>query len=426
MALGFTAQGLFLFAFPAVIGGCIGEGPAGGKTARRVPGGTGSTREAKSISGEDHMSARQKSNRPLQILALAVLSVMLWSVAVHAEKIIWVSGNLKDADGIDWDQPFVDVLEANGYEVQRENDTMTGTAFTEEQLAVLEDCDLVIVSRSTSSGNYNNPTDWNSLMKPLICTSCYLSRLSRWKWSNSDALLGDGNSGCPAFHAENPDHPIFSGVTLDENGNVAALDGTIGSGNTSLANWKEYGEAELIATVADTGTIAIVYWAQDVDFFPDGDQFAAGPRLLFQCGSRESTLSPVDPAAGQGMYNLTPEGEKMFLNAVAFMLGKDTGVQKGSPAVPTAYSLAQNFPNPFNPSTRIEFSLPATARVNLCVVDMLGQEIATLLDQSCQAGTHRVAWNGLDRSGKAVRSGVYIYRLETEHITLTKKMLLIR
>jgi hypothetical protein len=372
------------------------------------------------------MPTRQKSICLMQILALIILSGMLLSGAAHAEKIIWVSGNLKDTDGLDWDQGFVDVLEANGYEVQRENDTMTGTSFTAEQLEVLENGDLVIVSRSTSSGNYNNPTDWNVLMKPLICTSCYLSRLSRWKWLNSDALIGDGNSGCPPFHAENPDHPIFSGVPLDGNGNIAALDSTVGSGNTSLANWLEYGEAELIATVADAGAVAIVYWAQNMDFFPDGDQFAAGPRLLFQCGARESTLSPPDPAQGQGMYNLTPEGEKMFLNAVAFMLGKDTGVRKNSSDIPTGFSLAQNFPNPFNPSTNIGFSLPATTKVKIGVYNMLGREIATLLNRPCQEGTYHVTWNGLDHSGNAVQSGIYVYKLETEHVTLTNKMLLIR
>jgi hypothetical protein len=372
------------------------------------------------------MSTRQKLICLSQILALVIVSGMLLSGTAHAAKIIFVAGNLKSPESIDWDQGFVDVLEANGYEVQRENDTMMGTAFTEEQLAVLESGDLIIVSRSTSSGNYINPTEWNSLMTPMILTSCYLSRVSRWIWLNSDALLGDGNSGCPSFHAEKPDHPIFSGVPLDAKGNVAALDSTIGSGNTSLANWKEFGEGELIATVADTGTLAIVYWASNVDFFPDGDQFAAGPRLLFQCGTRESTLSPADPAHGQGMYNLTLEGEKMFLNAVAFMLGKDTGVQKNSSVIPTGYSLTQNFPNPFNPSTDINFSLPAPTNVKIGVYNMLGQEIATLMNRSCQEGTQHVSWNGLDHSGNAVQSGIYMYKLVTGHVTLTNKMLLIR
>ena len=303
---------------------------------------------------------------------------------------------------------------------------MMGNPLTTEQIDILESGDLVIVSRSTASGSYNAPTDWNSLVKPLILTTAYMSRVSRWGWLNSDALIGDGNSGCPPFHAENPDHPIFSGVPLNENGDIAALDSTVGSGNTSLANWMEYGDGELIATVVDVGTVAIVYWAQDVNFNPDGDQFAGGPRLLFQCGARESTLVPPDPAHGQGMYNLTPEGEKMFLNAVAFMLGKDTGVQENPSVIPTGYSLAQNFPNPFNPSTTIGFSLPATTEVKLRVVNMLGQEIATLLNRPCQAGTHQVTWNGLDHSGNAVQSGVYLYKLETEHFTLMNKMLLMR
>jgi len=352
--------------------------------------------------------------------------LFLLSTVSVAETIIWVAGIKQDSLGVDWDQPFVDLLTANGYTVQRENDTMKGSPLTTEQFDILESGDLIIISRSTGSGDYNSPNDWNSLSKPLICTTTYVTRVSRWQWLNSDALIGDGNSGCPPFHAEIPDHAIFAGVNLDENGNVSALDAAIGSGNASLANWTEYGDGELIATVADVGAVAIVYWPQDAAFHGDTDQFAGAPRLLFSCGARESTLSPVVATHGQGMYNLTEEGAKMFLNAVAFMLGKDTRVSDDGAIIPAGYQLAQNYPNPFNPTTTIHFSVPSSSTVKLSVLNVLGEEIAVLENQFVAAGEYDRTWSGFDQSGSPVNSGIYLYKLECDAVTLVKKMVLVK
>jgi subtilisin family serine protease len=95
--------------------------------------------------------------------------------------------------------------------------------------------------------------------------------------------------------------------------------------------------------------------------------------------------------------------------------------------VPETFSLRQNFPNPFNPSTTIRFDLPQAATVTLVVYNMLGQNITTLLaEQPMFAGQHNVVWNGEDRSGKSAASGVYFYNLRTAGTSETKKMLLLR
>lgn len=78
-------------------------------------------------------------------------------------------------------------------------------------------------------------------------------------------------------------------------------------------------------------------------------------------------------------------------------------------AKPTTFSLDQNYPNPFNPSTTIRFSLPAAAHVSLTVVNLLGEEVATLVARGMEAGTHLVQW---DASG--IPSGIYFYRLEAK------------
>lgn len=90
-------------------------------------------------------------------------------------------------------------------------------------------------------------------------------------------------------------------------------------------------------------------------------------------------------------------------------------------SVPSKFSLKQNFPNPFNPSTNITFELPNQIRVKLTVYDMLGRRVSILTDEVKSMGTHTVSWDASEQS-----SGVYIYKLETASEVFTKKMLLIK
>jgi spore coat protein CotH/photosystem II stability/assembly factor-like uncharacterized protein len=101
--------------------------------------------------------------------------------------------------------------------------------------------------------------------------------------------------------------------------------------------------------------------------------------------------------------------------------GTVTGVRDDGTTAPAAFRLAQNYPNPFNPETRIEFQLPKEGPVSLVVYDLLGREVATLVDDVLQAGAHRVAWNASRFS-----SGVYFYRLHAGALTETRKLLLMR
>ncbi|MBX2992040.1 MAG: T9SS type A sorting domain-containing protein [Bacteroidetes bacterium] len=92
-------------------------------------------------------------------------------------------------------------------------------------------------------------------------------------------------------------------------------------------------------------------------------------------------------------------------------------------AVPTEFHLAQNYPNPFNPTTTIQFKIPAGTygHTSLRVYDLLGREVATLVNEVKQPGHYEVAF---DASGLA--SGVYLYRLTSGSFTVTKKLLLLR
>jgi hypothetical protein len=90
-------------------------------------------------------------------------------------------------------------------------------------------------------------------------------------------------------------------------------------------------------------------------------------------------------------------------------------------ALPGILALRQNFPNPFNPSTTISFSVPERGQVTLNVYNILGQQIATLVDGMTNPGEYEITWNG-----ETMASGVYFYRLVYQDEVLTKKMTLLK
>ena len=97
----------------------------------------------------------------------------------------------------------------------------------------------------------------------------------------------------------------------------------------------------------------------------------------------------------------------------------------GGHARPQGFALGQNYPNPFNPSTVIPYQLSTAAHVRLEVFNVLGQQIATLVNEERPAGVHTAVWNSTDAVGQAVAAGVYIYRLRGAGVELTRRMVLV-
>ena len=85
-----------------------------------------------------------------------------------------------------------------------------------------------------------------------------------------------------------------------------------------------------------------------------------------------------------------------------------------------------NHPNPFNPETDINFSLPERTQVSLIVYNILGEKVKTLVNQTMEVGTHSVCWNSRDEAGNSVASGIYFYRLKTDSFDQTMKMILMK
>ena len=95
-------------------------------------------------------------------------------------------------------------------------------------------------------------------------------------------------------------------------------------------------------------------------------------------------------------------------------------------ALPETFSLMANYPNPFNSRTVIRFALPTRADVNLALYNLAGQQVATLVSGPRPAGTYTLHWDGRDAHGRALASGLYLYRLEAGRWEEIRKLLLVR
>ena len=94
--------------------------------------------------------------------------------------------------------------------------------------------------------------------------------------------------------------------------------------------------------------------------------------------------------------------------------------------LPTEFALQQNYPNPFNPSTIIKYSIAEPTEVSLKIYDVIGREVANLVNDLQEAGNYQLIWNSTNNMGQAVSAGVYIYRIEAGSFVATKKMMLVK
>jgi len=136
-----------------------------------------------------------------------------------------------------------------------------------------------------------------------------------------------------------------------------------------------------------------------------------------------SSGQTVRAVAGQPFVGMTQgTGHRIQSGFLADTLFWKTivGVQ-GEPVLPTAYALRQNYPNPFNPGTTIELDVPGSGFVSLKVYDMLGREVATLVNEQRTPGRYSIRWNA-----EGVASGVYFYRLRVNTFVDTKKLVVLR
>ena len=144
----------------------------------------------------------------------------------------------------------------------------------------------------------------------------------------------------------------------------------------------------------------------------------------------------IDPALNYAQdlrqkqdYSLYSKSEKQS-HSMMLIVGTENYIQqsmKGLDLITMEFRLFDNFPNPFNMSTTIPFNLPQAENVSMKIYNLLGEEVATILNHRYfEAGLHKVYWDGRNNSGVVLASGIYLYRLETGRNTQVKKMLLVK
>jgi len=172
-------------------------------------------------------------------------------------------------------------------------------------------------------------------------------------------------------------------------------------------------------------TIAMIHFFKNPDFQGSGPEGFfemwvaeagpfSGPTFIDAQGSYWAPLPLMTDGAGG--YKAGPDSVR---TDVVDITSDETGT-------PEAYALFQNYPNPFNAATQIEFALRQDGHVKLEIFNILGQKIATLVDEYLTAGLKRTSWDGRDAGGRTVASGMYFYRLATGDFVEMKKMVLMK
>lgn len=246
------------------------------------------------------------------------------------------------------------------------------------------------------------------------------------------------NTSTNALHPEEPSALLTQLWAVDSTGAAVHQWTTIeGFGGPDLNRLVRSGPAAILPD----GNIAVSYGRTDFSKTPAVT--AAGLRIYDRNGhplfAWESSTAPPVHTLPFGL-NVTPDGKQLILitkqSGVAgaqwsdvvvylFDLGP-AGVTPGGEA-PRRFILKQNYPNPFNGSTRIEVEMPHTGRVSIKIYDLRGREVNTLFEGILPPGTHRWQWNGTNREGLPVATGVYLYRVMVQGgVRESRKMLLVR
>ncbi|MBL7128489.1 MAG: SBBP repeat-containing protein [Ignavibacteria bacterium] len=157
------------------------------------------------------------------------------------------------------------------------------------------------------------------------------------------------------------------------------------------------------------------------DGFEKGNSISAdrNNNILLTGATNSSNFPVFNPGSG-AYYRDTSNGDyDVFI--IGFRPSGVIGINMISSSVPDNYKLHQNFPNPFNPTTNIKFDLKKPSYTKLIVYDILGKEVATLVNEKLNAGSYEVNWDA-----SHYPSGVYFYRIVADDYINTKKMLLIK
>ena len=259
------------------------------------------------------------------------------------------------------------------------------------------------VGGATEAG-WNNSfwlTDQNSLWFGTNASRVWRSTDGGATWSSASS--GSTNSFGVAFKDNS------NGIVVHTAGVLRTT--TNGGATWNAASSPTSSDLNGVAFLAGTTSAWISNGTNPFRSTNNGSSWTA--QSLFPFSGSITHLSFTDTTAG---WVVTTNGE-----VLKYQLSGSTGVEAEGADVPGAFALEQNYPNPFNPVTAIRFTVQSATQVRLAVYDLLGREVAVLVDGVVGAGGHAVSF---DASGLA--SGIYLYRLTAGGDVLTRKMVLLR
>lgn len=183
-------------------------------------------------------------------------------------------------------------------------------------------------------------------------------------------------------------------------------------------------DGEQIKRLDGSGEVVQTYDAPEKDNWFALNRDADG-RTFWAADSQTDQLYRFDLISGTVVQEFAAgSGNTVF--GVCIRGELTAGVSQAESVLPVSYGLSQNAPNPFNPSTLIEYRMPVAGEVSLLIYNLLGQEIRTLVHGDQTAGTHQAIWDSRDRNGRPVSSGVYLYRFVSEGWVESRRMLLLK
>jgi len=186
----------------------------------------------------------------------------------------------------------------------------------------------------------------------------------------------------------------------------AVLAGSLGYGEVS--DYLSVAAAEYVVdvTAAGDGNAVVATYTLDVSSLADQAVLALASGFLSPAGNNDGEAFEILVVLADG---------------TTLTLPVSTSIDSDLAALPGTFELKGNFPNPFNPTTNIQFAIPAASDVTLTVYDMLGRQVAVLVNGTLSAGTHTATFDASNLS-----SGTYMYRLQAGNFVETSKMMLIK
>ena len=222
---------------------------------------------------------------------------------------------------------------------------------------------------------------------------------------------------------------------------VSATKSEATPGSTAYLAWSQLDDGRYVVSVNQANGMQGLHVTANVKInaVTAGDLVAQQDDLTFltNVGSRldaNVAVMGLDKAfVGEGNLLIINAGSSIDLADLVFdARGSDNSEmevsfeQTSGVNMPTVYSLESNYPNPFNPMTKISFSLPEAQAVKLTVYGLDGRKVATLINEQREAGTYDVNWMGRDDQGQMVASGTYFYRIDAGPYSQVRKMTLMK